>query len=207
MMRPPLTCLGLPLLIGVVAASLLLVCGASVASGQAKNTAAVATPDTEDALICGEHSRVLSRVTVGRKQRRTFVLDIARNSCGSAGTFGDWDLMIYRPDLQGGGVLGNLGDDVQQENCPALSAYMRRLPAPRLTNRHWWAQPVTGVTVGPFFIENPAGIFRLRSEHDRQATAKWLRRMLAAVRRCWNNHETTDRGHPLADRFYATMRF
>jgi hypothetical protein len=73
------------------------------------------------------------------------------------------------------------------------------------TPAEWWVEPITGVTVGPFFIENPADIFKLQSEHDRHATERRLRGTLAAVRNCWTIPNAGDRTHPLANRFYAAI--
>jgi hypothetical protein len=208
MLRLPLTRLVIPLVIGVAVAALFSVCSASAASDEATNTAAVAAPadnSTDDLMGCMV-SRTLTRITVGRNHRVTLVLDIGRKwECGCKQSLCDWNLSIYRRDPRDGNIQGNTADDIEQEDCPALLDYVKLLPAPRLTNPQWWAKPVNGIAVGPFFIEDPAALLRLRTEHDRRVTEEWLRRTLAAVRTCWNLPDLGDRPHPLADRFYAAV--
>jgi hypothetical protein len=189
----------------MAAAAILSICGTSAASGQATN-AVDAALDGVTSLQCIQISRDLARVTVGRTRGTKLRLSIGRaTGCDIAETNGAWTLHIDRLDAKGG-VVGTEADYVRPDSCPALSAYANRLSAPRLTNQHWWAEPVAGVTVGPFFIENPAGILQIGSEHGRHATEKWLRGMLAAVRNCWSNPDSDgDLTHPLTDRFYAAI--
>jgi hypothetical protein len=206
MRRPPLISLDLSLLIGAAAAATLSICGASVASGQATNAAAAAAPvETSTTLQCIQISRILARITVGRTHGTKLGLNIGKaTGCNIAETDGAWDVYIYRRDAKGS-IVDNETEDIQQDSCPVLSAHVKGLSAPRLTNPQWWVKPVTGVAVGPFFIENPAGLLRLGSEHDRHATEKWLRGTLAAVRSCWNHQDFGDGSHRLADRFYAAI--
>jgi len=161
--------------------------------------------ETSTTLQCIQISRILARITVGRTHGTKLGLNIGKaTGCNIAETDGAWDVYIYRRDAKGS-IVDNETEDIQQDSCPVLSAHVKGLSAPRLTNPQWWVKPVTGVAVGPFFIENPAGLLRLGSEHDRHATEKWLRGTLAAVRSCWNHQDFGDGSHRLADRFYAAI--
>jgi hypothetical protein len=206
MMRLPLISLDLPLLIGAAAAAMLSICSASAASGQATNASAAAAPvGTSTNLGCIQVTPTLARITVGQTPGTKLRLEIGRaTGCNIDEKLGTWELFINVLDARGG-VVDTGSEYIEPGSCPALSAHLNQLPAPRPWNPQWWAEPVTGMTVGPFLIENPAGIFALQSEHDRHATERWLRGTLAAVRNCWSVANSGDPTHPLADRFYAAV--
>jgi hypothetical protein len=206
MMRLPPFSLDLSLLIGAVAAAMLSICSASAASGQATNAAA-APVETSTTLQCIQVTPTLARITVGRTPGTKLRLEMGRaTGCNIDQKLDVWELFINVLDARGG-VVDTGSEYIEPGSCPALPAHLNQLAAPRPWNPQWWAEPATGVTVGPFFIENPAGMFKLQSEHDRHATERWLRGTLAAVRNCWTSPNSGDRTHPLADRLYAAIGF
>jgi hypothetical protein len=204
MMRLPLFSLDLSMLIGATAAVTLSICGASAASGQVTNAAAAAA-ETSTSLQCIQVTPTLARISVGRTPGTKLRLEMGRaTGCNIDEKLGTWELFINLLDARGG-VVDTGSEYIEPGSCPTLSAHLNQLPVPLPWNPQWWAEPVTGMTVGPFYIENPAGIFKLQSEHDRHATERWLRGALAAVRNCWTVPNSGDRSHPLADRFYAAI--